>query len=131
VGVDEENFLVIEDRAGTKRRWLVHTKLPKPEHVCGKLGRILLPVGVEFNRNENAPMASRGSGSCEIVRAAGGCPYQSCPPRVVGPLPALVNRYSHARTPANTDAFAQGSHPQQVAATRPVAACDRLKPGLS
>jgi hypothetical protein len=33
VGVDEENSLVIENRAGTKRRWLIHTKLPKPERV--------------------------------------------------------------------------------------------------
>jgi hypothetical protein len=38
VGIDEENFLIIENRAGTKRRWLVHTKLRKPERVCGKLG---------------------------------------------------------------------------------------------
>jgi hypothetical protein len=38
VGIDEENFLVIENRAGTKWWWLVHTKLRKPERVCGRLG---------------------------------------------------------------------------------------------
>ena len=32
VGVDEENFLTIENRA-TKWGWLVHTKLPKPKRV--------------------------------------------------------------------------------------------------
>ncbi len=31
VGIDEENFLVIESRAGTKWWWLVHTKLRKPK----------------------------------------------------------------------------------------------------
>jgi hypothetical protein len=49
VGIDEEDFLVIENRAATKWWWLVHTAPPKPEHVCGKLGRILLPGGGEVN----------------------------------------------------------------------------------
>ena len=60
VGIDEENSLVIENRAGTKRRWLVHTKLRKPERVCGKLGRILLPGGGEVNRIMKNPDGQSG-----------------------------------------------------------------------
>jgi hypothetical protein len=33
MGIDEENFLVIENRAGTKWWWLVHTKLRKPKRI--------------------------------------------------------------------------------------------------
>jgi hypothetical protein len=33
MGVDEENLLVIENRAGTKWWWLVHTKLRKPKRI--------------------------------------------------------------------------------------------------
>jgi len=50
VGIDEENSLVIENRAATKWWWLVHPVLPKPKRVCGKLGRILLPGGGEVKR---------------------------------------------------------------------------------
>ena len=58
MGIDEENFLVIESRAGTKWWWLVHTNFGNRSAVW-KLGRILLPAGGEVKRNGNAPMASR------------------------------------------------------------------------
>jgi len=67
VGIDEENFLVIENRAGTKWWWLVHTKLRKPKHVCGKLGRIFLPRGGEVNRNQKSPNGVPGL--CNPVEA--------------------------------------------------------------
>jgi hypothetical protein len=38
MGIDEENFLVIENRGGTKWWWLVHTKRRKPKAQCGSLG---------------------------------------------------------------------------------------------
>jgi hypothetical protein len=60
VGIDEENFLVIENRAGTKWWWLVYTKLRKPKRICGKLGRILLPGGREVNRNMKSPDGRSG-----------------------------------------------------------------------
>jgi hypothetical protein len=60
VGIDEENLLVIENRAATKWWWLVHPIRPKPERVCGRLGRILLPAGGEVKANGKAPRASRG-----------------------------------------------------------------------
>jgi hypothetical protein len=71
VGIDEENFLVIESRAGTKWWWLVHTNFGNRSAVW-KLGRILLPAGGEVKRNGNAPMASNGSfgiGPQRAVRA--------------------------------------------------------------
>jgi hypothetical protein len=61
VGVDEEKLLAIENRAATKWWWLVHTALPKPERVCGKLGRILLPGGREVNRNMKSPERRLGA----------------------------------------------------------------------
>jgi hypothetical protein len=51
LGIDDENFLVIESRAGTKWWWLVHTKLRKP----------VLTAGGEVKRKGNAPMASNES----------------------------------------------------------------------
>jgi hypothetical protein len=58
VGIDEENFLVIENRAGSKWWWLVHAKLRKPTLICGNLGRIFLPGGMEVKRNGKAPTAN-------------------------------------------------------------------------
>jgi hypothetical protein len=65
VGIDEENFLVIENRAGTKWWWLVHTKLREPERVCGRLGRILLPGGREVKRGIGAGV-NHGKGSLRM-----------------------------------------------------------------
>lgn len=57
VGIDEEKLLVIENRAATKRWWLVHPKLPKRKGTCGTLGRILLPGRREVKRNGKAAMS--------------------------------------------------------------------------
>jgi hypothetical protein len=60
VGIDEEKLLVIENRAATKWWWLVHPIVPKPERVCRRLSRILLPGGVEVKRNGKAPSGVLG-----------------------------------------------------------------------
>jgi hypothetical protein len=60
VGIDEENFLVIENRAATKWWWLVHPILPKPKRICGKRGRILLQGGRKVNRNQKSPSGVPG-----------------------------------------------------------------------
>lgn len=60
VGVDEEKLPAIENRAATKWWWLVHTALPKPERVCGKLGRIVLPGGEEVNKKLKSPDPASG-----------------------------------------------------------------------
>jgi hypothetical protein len=61
VGVDEENFLVIENRAA-KWWWLVHANLPKLERVPRRLERILSPGGVQVKENGKAPIQSGSLG---------------------------------------------------------------------
>jgi len=56
VGIDEENFLVIANRATTKRRWLAHADLPKLKRVPRRLERILSPGGVQVKENGKAPI---------------------------------------------------------------------------
>jgi len=61
VGIDEENFLVIEDRA-TKWWWLVHPTLPKLARFRseGRSGRILVLGEMEVKENGKAPSGVSG-----------------------------------------------------------------------
>ncbi len=56
VGIDEESFLVIENRA-TKWRWLVHPTLPKLAGFRGEgwSGRIFVPGEMEVKENGKSP----------------------------------------------------------------------------
>lgn len=67
VGIDEENFLVIENRAA-KWWWLVHPTLPKLARFRseGRSGRILVLGEMEVKENGKSPRAaSQGFGSCD------------------------------------------------------------------
>ena len=61
VGIDEENFLVIENRA-TKWWWLVHPTLPKLARFRseGRSGRILVLGEMEVKENGKAPSGVSG-----------------------------------------------------------------------
>ena len=61
VGIDEENFLVIENRA-TKWWWLVHPTLPKLARFRseGRSGRILVLGEMEVKKNGKAPSGVSG-----------------------------------------------------------------------
>ena len=67
VGIDEENFLVIENRAA-KWWWLVHPTLPKLARFCseGRSGRILVLGEMEVKENGKSPERRlRALGSCD------------------------------------------------------------------
>jgi hypothetical protein len=59
VGIDEENFFVIGNGAGTKRWWPVHSYTSETGSASweAKLGRILLPGGGEVNRIKKPRLA--------------------------------------------------------------------------
>jgi hypothetical protein len=66
VGIDEENFLVIENRA-TKWWWLVHPTLPKlaRSRSEGRSGRILVLEELEVKENESPERRLMALGSCD------------------------------------------------------------------
>jgi len=66
VGIDEENFLVIENRP-TKWWWLVYPTLPKLARFPseGRSGRIFVLGEMPSRKMEEPRAASQGLGSCD------------------------------------------------------------------
>ena|SRR2546430_16645563 len=59
VGIDEENFLFVENQATAKWWWLVHTALPKPSASLGGLGGFSSREGGKSREMEKPRWARR------------------------------------------------------------------------